>query len=457
MLAIRCCSKGSPVFRFLELCKQRRLHIVVVGDTLVDERFDGEVSRISPEAPVPIFKTDGITPRVTRGGAANVQKQLQWLNVDATLLSSRNVPPVKRRYFANKRQVMRHDIEPAAMGHSDKSRKELFSRFCLSLESGQDAVILSDYGKGTLDAALIRQIIGLCRERGVPTIVDPKNRAASEWWGCTVLKPNEREAEQLTGAADGERQAWWLREHTGAAVVITRSERAPLVLGDDGYTELPDTRGVCFRSAVGAGDCFAAFLATGIVHGFCAVDAAALAHEAGQAFVEHDDGAAVLPHELLRRVDPAGAKIVEVGELRQILDARHGGQRVVFSGGTFRFLHAGHCEMLQWAREQGGVLIIGLNSDASVQRLKPGKVCLPWAERARLLASLEAVDFVVRFDEDTPAKICATLRPSVLAKGPDCAEKLLAEAVDAQVLIAPQGGFLRHASEIETEFAVPTS
>jgi len=232
-----------------------------------------------------------------------------------------------------------------------------------------------------------------------------------------------------------------------SGTVITRGAGMPQVR----HWVLPGTLPpvVCVNH-VGAGDSFAAHLLLALSHGLALVDAAAWAHAAGRVYVQHPFGRPPWPHEVARDLDPLGGKVVLPGQVPALGESLHG-RRVVFTNGVFRLPHAGHAWLLDWARRQGDVLVVGVNDDASAARVRPGESCLPLAERLSALAAQAAVDWVVPFAEDDPCAIIQALGPVglVLVKGHEYRDTSVpGSSLVQQVLFAPSGPHPRHVTDI---------
>lgn len=460
--------EAEPIIReFLSLDRSRRPRVVVLGDFLIDDLHNVRMDRVSPEYPIPIIKSWTHVP-VERlpGGAANVVRQLSRLNVDSCLFSLinpeadkvaeragidcspsvRNIEyrvPVKRRYYHGDHMVSRWDTEAEGMTSSDSTladgRERLaadFDDFLRNHEVG--AVIAADYEKGVFDDKLARQVVRACRRHGVPLIVDPK-KSIRRWRGCSVFKPNFREAQAMSGRNDCDFEVIhrvWKMSRSRSVVVTDEGRGVSGWCDREPFMYSPVRRVQDVRDTVGAGDCFAAFLATAMAHGMRVPQAAVVGFEAGAAYVQKRHAYPVAPHELLGRVDPLGAKVVSAEEFARIRPHLKG--TVVFTNGCLDILHAGHLSTLRYAKDAGDILVVGVNDDAGVRRLKgDGRPAVPLADRAALLASLGAVDFVVPFSEDTPTALIDIAKPAFIVKGGQYREAEVVGADRAPVLYAP--------------------
>ena len=291
--------------------------------------------------------------------------------------------------------------------------------------------VVSDYLKGVLTARVLQAVIAVGRSRGIPVVVDPKGSDYSKYRGATIITPNRKEAEQaartpiVDEASLQSAASALLGELQLAAVLITRSEAGMSLFRADGATlHIPTVAREVF-DVTGAGDTVLAVLSLGLAAGMPLEDAAALANTAAGIAVGKLGTSTVTPAEILAEVasghKDSDNKIKNLDVLDGIVAAEKAhGRKIVFTNGCFDLLHVGHVKYLQKARSFGDILVLGLNSDASIRRLKGEKrplICQD--ERAHILAALDCIDYVVIFDEDTPLNLITTLKPSVLVKGGD--------------------------------------
>lgn len=424
-----------------------QVRVLVAGDVMFDRYWYGATGRISPEAPVPVVKVEQEEGRP--GGAGNVAANIVSLGGRATVvgavgrdeaaarlrkaLGERGVDcdfveldgietTTKLRVISRHQQLIRLDFES-----TDRDiDAALFNARAASALPGHQVLILSDYAKGTLGdpQALIRA----AREAGVPVLVDPKGRDFQRYRGATLLTPNLSEFEAIVGPCRDEdtlvEKARRLREELELeALLVTRSEHGMTLVANDGVHHLPAQALEVF-DVTGAGDTAIAVLAAGLAAGLPLPDAAALGNFAAGLVVARLGAASVTPTELKLAVKhrTGGATgILEEDELVEaVRDARQRGERVVMTNGCFDILHAGHVTYLEQARAQGDRLIVAVNDDASVTRLKgPGRPINAVDRRMAVLAGLEAVDWVTSFAEDTPENLLRELHPDVLVKGGD--------------------------------------
>ena len=423
------------------------LNVLVVGDAMLDEYWFGATERISPEAPVPVVRTQRSEQRA--GGAANVALNLAALGChvelaalvgrddrgDAleALLSEHGVvcrfvrmddcPTVhKLRVLSRNQQLIRLDYEEPIGHHGER-----FAQQTADWMAAADIVVLSDYGKGSL--AAVESLIGVARQHGQRALVDPKGRDFRRYRGATIITPNEREFADVAGAwtseSDFEERAERLRDELELdALLVTRGQRGMTLLGRGAPAiSLPAEAREVF-DVTGAGDTVIALMAAGLGSGLDFDSAASLANLGAGLVVRKIGVASVSPAELglaLHRRGAGGRGLVGAEELQVLLrEARNRGERVIMTNGCFDILHAGHVAYLEEAKALGDRLIVAINDDDSVTRLKgSGRPITPLADRMAVLAGLAAVDWVVPFSEDTPESLIAGLLPDVLVKGGD--------------------------------------
>ena len=424
-----------------------RCRILVGGDAMLDEYCFGDASRISPEAPVPVVHAASTDSRA--GGAANVALNVAALGATASFVAAvgndahgrnletllqdaaietafvveNSLPTIhKFRVLARGQQLIRLDAETslvaAAPAFNDRLTAEL---------GHADVVVLSDYGKGTL--ADVAALIERCRRAEKPVLVDPKGTDFAKYAGATVLTPNQVEFEAVVGRVASEQdfleRAEKLRTELDIEhLLITRGSRGMTLVSRslDPWTLAAQAREVF--DVTGAGDTVIALLAAGIAAGVGIRDAVTLANLGAGLVVGRIGVATVTRAELglaLHRRGFGGRGLVDVAQLLDVAaQARARSQRLVMTNGCFDILHAGHVAYLEEARGLGDQLIVAVNDDASVARLKgPSRPINTLADRMTVLAALAAVDWVVPFTEDTPAGLIEQVVPDVLVKGGD--------------------------------------
>ncbi|MBF0124695.1 MAG: D-glycero-beta-D-manno-heptose-7-phosphate kinase [Magnetococcales bacterium] len=436
--------------------------ILIVGDLMLDRYLWGQVSRISPEAPVPVVHV--VRETECGGGAANVAGNLaslgvrpllagfvgddpaglqltgllNGLGVDTTLVMALpNWPTItKTRIFGGpQHQLARLDYEQP-LPTDIEAMQQLLQQACRLIDDAHTApaaIILSDYAKGVLTEPLCQGIINVARQHRVPVLIDPKGNQYQKYRGATVLSPNRSElAAALTCSINTPletllQQSTVLRQQLAVDfLAVTLSEQGIALVEEDGRVRrIPALAREVFDVS-GAGDTVIATLAAGFASGLSRMDAIHLANLAASVVVAKVGTTPIERTELLGAISCEAAmdqsgKICSVEVARQRVAAwRSKGERVVFTNGCFDLLHAGHVSYLEQARRRGHHLVIGLNTDRSVQQLKgPNRPIIHEQDRARILAALAAVDLVVLFDEDTPLTLIRAIRPDVLAKGAD--------------------------------------
>ncbi len=423
--------------------------VAVVGDLMLDEYLVGSVSRISPEAPVPVVEVTETFHRP--GGAAHVAHCAAALGASvrlcgvvgedeagATLLAACRSAGVdvgavargaqwstvrKVRVLAQHQQLLRMDWETPRAVDPDTAVGLIEA----ATSGPVGAIVLSDYAKGMLTPEAVRAVIERGAALGAPVLVDPKRRDFSVYRGARVITPNLRELEAVAGrslsAEEVPATARAVLESSGVeAMVVTLGARGMCVVerGREPVT-IPAERQEVY-DVTGAGDVVIAVLALGLACGAPLATAAQLANAAAGVAVGRVGTAVVAPSELIAALGltHAGKVLTRDALAERLAWWRLSGRRVVFTNGCFDLLHAGHVALLARAAAFGDVLLVGLNGDASVARLKgAGRPTLPWGERAALLAALACVDGVVGFDDDTPLALIEAVRPDVLVKGAD--------------------------------------
>ncbi|SEI88434.1 D-beta-D-heptose 7-phosphate kinase / D-beta-D-heptose 1-phosphate adenosyltransferase [Allopseudospirillum japonicum] len=432
----------------IQLSALENTRILVVGDVMLDRYWQGSTSRISPEAPVPVVKVGQIHDRP--GGAANValniaalgaqvhllgiagqdehghllQHALEQAGVHTHLYLSPQHPTItKLRVTSRNQQLIRLDFEES---FADLKSAPLQEKFAAQLDQ-VDLVIFSDYGKGTL--AHIQPLIQQARARDLPVLVDPKGQDFTPYQGATLITPNVHEFETIVGPCAQERD---LAERGEAlrcqlnldALLITRSEKGmTLVQAEAAPLHLP-THAREVYDVTGAGDTVIATLGLGLAAGYNLAEAMALANLAAGLVVAKPGTATLSLAELYAALHADGLNesgvLEETTLLQAVQAAKARGERLVMTNGCFDILHAGHVAYLERARKLGDRLIVAVNTDTSVRALKgPQRPVNPCNRRMQVLAALQAVDWVVAFDEETPARLISAVLPHVLVKGGD--------------------------------------
>lgn len=434
----------------------KRSRVLVMGDLMLDRFVYGAVERLSPEAPVPVMAIQRTSNMP--GGAANVARNVAALGGRVTVVGVvgadeqagvlsgqlaempgiRPAPVVdasrptttKTRFVADRQQVLRTDVESSA-----PLSKELMDGLIRNFEaalSESDIVILSDYGKGVLSEEVLARAIRAATSAGKQVLVDPKSRSFQKYTGATVLTPNKQELQAACGhdcstdeqVVDGARRI--LGQGICGTIVVTRGKDGMSIVSSTGVVSHIRTDAREVFDVTGAGDTAVAAMALGLASGADMETAARLSNIAAGIVVGKYGTATATVDEILSRIDDSAA--TDHSDNRYGLDAvlllvahwRMLGLKVAFTNGCFDMLHPGHLSLLNQARQTADRLVVGLNSDSSVRKLKgPTRPIQNSLARARVLSSLRAVDAVVIFDEDTPLNLITAIAPDVLVKGAD--------------------------------------
>ena len=448
--------------------------VAVIGDLMLDCYLYGDVSRISPEAPVPVVRAK--SEKTVPGGAANVAANLAALGLSVRLvgltgqdeardllldavrvsgavdcagvIASPNRRTTKKlRVMGAHQQVVRVDHEDIVP--CDVSVLEQFLQSCLAAVEATDIVILSDYAKGALSDDVIRSVIERSRRLGKKVVVDPKRKDFSAYRGASILTPNRRELTEATGLAcetDEEAAAAAARaiEATGADILLTRSEKGLSYFPVQGDALHLATVARSVFDVSGAGDTVVAALSAGLAAGFRMADAMRMANHAAGVVVSKLGAACVTREELAASLSADASPDVDDGRLLAIEEAialrwrwETESLTVGITNGCFDLIHPGHVSLIRRAAESCDRLIVALNSDDSVRRLKGSdRPIQDQNARAAVLGALKGVAAVVIFSDDTPLKTIEVLRPDVLVKGADYA---LRDVVGADFVVARGG------------------
>jgi D-beta-D-heptose 7-phosphate kinase/D-beta-D-heptose 1-phosphate adenosyltransferase len=422
--------------------------VLVAGDLMLDRYWSGPTSRISPEAPVPVTKVESNYHRA--GGAGNValniaalggqvellgyvgsdeparllKSSLEEANINCHFEPVENIPTVtKLRVMSRNQQLMRLDFE-AGFHHVDSNH--LIIKYKQLLQN-IDAVVLSDYGKGTLQP--IQALITAARDVNIPVLVDPKGSDFSKYKQATLITPNQSEFEAVVGLCDKDEVLFQkgeaLRQELELeALLVTRSEKGMVLFSEKQKPVILPTRAKEVFDVTGAGDTVIGTMAAAIAAKVNYIDSMQLANLAAGVVVAKSGTAttsikelqlAMLEHEPLKR------GVVDENELIKLIEkSTASGEKIVMTNGCFDILHAGHVTYLSQARELGDRLIVAVNDDASVKRLKGEERPInSLIQRMAVLSGLESVDWVVSFSEDTPERLINLIMPNILVKGGD--------------------------------------
>jgi len=448
------------------------VHVLVVGDIIIDRYWYGDSNRVSQEAPVPVVNIDETENRP--GGAANVALNVVSLGAKCTLVGA--VGPddagarmlatlqaagvtteavtvegwettLKLRIVSKRQQLLRTDFESPMPSVADQ-----IARNAARCIDRVDVVILADYDKGVLEA--VEDILRIAAAADVPVVADPKFKNLTRYRGAYLLKPNRVEFQRATGSWSDEAEltakARQLQQAADVGAVVVTQGDAGITLVDAGDSHHIPAMVVDVYDETGAGDTVAATLAVATAVGWSPLAAARIANIAAALACTKVGTAAVSAPEVnqalarAERTDPG--PVTQEQLVHAVQQAREGGEKIVFTNGCFDILHAGHVGYLEEARGIGDRLIVAVNDDASTQRLKgDGRPVNGLSRRMRVLEGLTAVDWVVPFAEDTPMSLLERIRPDVLVKGGDYSDD---EVVGAE-FVRSYGGEVRTLSLIE--------
>lgn len=419
---------------------------LVVGDVMLDRYWFGDTARISPEAPVPIVKINSIDNRP--GGAGNVALNIAALGANVKLLGITGQDEassmlaqqlkaasvshdlcqfekistiIKLRVISRHQQLLRMDFEENVIGH----HPELLERYKKHLNS-TNLVILSDYKKGTL--ANPQEFIRLAKEAGIPVLVDPKGTDFSIYKHADIITPNFKEFEAIAGPCLTEQDILQkgrelLKKFAIKALLVTRGEDGMTLIDAHDSTHLPAYAREVF-DVTGAGDTVIGALGAAVAAGVDLLQATALANLAASVTVGKLGAATVSAPELevalTGKTSFATGIVNEEQLLQAVKEARAQGKKIVFTNGCFDIIHAGHVTYLQLAKQLGDYLIVAINTDESIRKLKGESRPINHLEhRMTVLAGLQVVDWVVPFADDTPERLLKLLQPDFLVKGSD--------------------------------------
>ncbi len=427
---------------------------------MIDHYIWGKCDRISPEAPVQVLEVSKESRLL--GGAGNVINNLIALDADVSvfavigddaegILTDRllqnagasctalirqkdRVTTKKSRLIASNQQIIRFDDE-SKEEISGESQEKILSLLEANMQC-YDAILLSDYGKGVITETLSQAVITLASKHNKPILVDPKGDDYNKYKGATLLTPNKKEASQaskieIKDRASLERAGFKLKNDLSLQYgVITLSEEGIAIFDQD--LQIIPTVAREVYDVTGAGDTVLASLGIALANGLDIIEACKFANKAAAIVVAKIGSATATLDEIeeydhsLNRGDIAN-KIKNRAQIERITKRLHAqGRQIVFTNGCFDILHRGHASYLQHAKALGDILIVGINEDASIQRLKgESRPINPLEDRAYLLAALESVDFVVPFGEDTPYELIKIIQPDILVKGADYKDKVV--------------------------------
>ena len=436
----------------IELSALKDKNVVVIGDLMLDTYHIGEVKRISPEAPVPVVRV--IKSYNVLGGAANVARNLLGLGAkphivgligddnNGTIVKGMfreldikadidisNYPTItKTRIIGNNQQITRIDFEEADAQISVENQNFIINAIKNAIPNA-DAVVISDYNKGLCNSVICKTAIDTSRKYNKIVIIDPKGDDWEKYRGATLITPNLKELTDISGVKvdnsdkivhSAARNV--LNRYNLEAILVTRSEKGMSYINAKTDEDMPTEAKEVFDVS-GAGDTVVATLAASLAAQLPLFDSIKLANKAAGVVVGKIGTSPILISELEECINntDANSKIIDIKNIANIANTqRSKNKKIVFTNGCFDILHKGHVSYLERAKNEGDILILGLNSDASVKRLKGESRPINNQEaRATILAALECIDYVVIFEEDTPLNLIKEVRPNILAKGGD--------------------------------------
>ncbi len=439
----------------IDALSSSNLRIGIIGDSMVDEYFNVHVRKISPEFPIPVMHSENEEACLALpGGAANVAYQLQHLNKNTFLCSfvdnhanqimnnynintdlCVNIDPFfisrKKRFYSSDFPTYRWDVEKTNYGMSatelNSACQELTNKI---LSQNFDVLIFSDYDKGIFYNDIVSSLAE--KHSCLLKIVDPK-KDIEKWKGCTLIKPNTSEAFAITREKEKLKQLQIIKQKTNCKSVIITSEGDGFVGQENEYFEYINPKSAKqANSVIGAGDCFIAFLGLCMGNKINLQNAAEFAFSMGLIYVTE------------KHNKPLNIDIIKkhlLGSKSKIIDYKNFKERnfkLVVTNGCFDILHAGHISSLEFAKNQGDKLLVAVNSDESVSKIKPGRPINKLQHRMSMLAALECVDFVTCFDEDTPIEVMKHLNPDILVKGEDyIAKEVVGKDYAKKVIFCP--------------------
>lgn len=443
-----------------QLDKIKDITVLVYGDFMVDKYIHGTVRRISPEAPVPVLHVTDKERKL--GGAGNVVSNLlalgakvrvagytgsdedgKWLTntffsmgADTTFMRNEECVQtiIKTRITSRNQQFIRLDEEKTENISEDMEEKVVNE--LPEMLQGIDIVILSDYGKGSVTTVVTQSIISACDLRNIAVIVDPKGTDYGKYHGATVCKPNEKELAVATGMGfysdeDVEKAGILLKTENGIKnMVISRSEKGIMLLNEQNDRKDFPTKTQEVIDVTGAGDTVVATIATTLASGVELEDCCKVANIAAAIVCSKFGAANATVEELIEAMDGVEKnKNFTLDEVNMhVQAAKLQGKTVVFTNGCFDLLHAGHLSSFKQARKYGDILVVAVNSDASVKKNKgDSRPIIDEENRMKMVASLECVDYVVLMEEDNPTRILSVLQPDVVVKGKDWEGKYMPE------------------------------
>jgi len=434
-------------------------NVLVVGDVMLDEYIKGDTSRISPEAPVPVLKVQSKEYRL--GGAANVAYNITSLGANCTLIGQvgnddirnelvrelkekcidyffveNNIPTIKKtRIIAQNQQVIRVDSEEIQKISENQVKK------ILSFVKGRsfDVIIVADYNKGVAVPSLIKEL----KKLNIKIVADPKPNNIELFKNVYAVSPNLKEAQEITKETEFIKTGKKLEKMLNSIILLTRGPDGLSIFQKGTHQYIPSQAKEVYDVS-GAGDTFTAVFALATVASLSAYDSAIIANHAAGLVVSKFGTASLTRSEFKQTIKEEISKVKSVKEMKSLIKKlKAEKKKIVFTNGCFDILHVGHVKLLNKAKSFGDVLILGLNTDKAIKKLKgPSRPINNQEERAEVLANLNAVDFVVFFGEDTPVKIISELKPNIHIKGGDYNPEDFKQMPEAKI-VKEYGGIIK--------------
>ena len=410
----------------LDRILERNAKIAVFGDSIIDEYYQVSPNRVSPEFPIPVLKLENEEGRVRLGGASNVCEQFKNFNVETSLFSLINKRfislsnkinfdgslfvenvPIKKRFYNNLFPLCRIDVESDNYGFSKKDLNNLQDNLFENINKDFfDVIVFSDYDKGVF--SFRENIIKEIKNETI-TIVDPKKNPIEKWKNCSIIKPNYKEAKEISGFSNVKDQCQYFQNKTKAqAVVITKEAEGVYGTVMGNWFEYIPPKKTRAMSVIGAGDCFVAFLSMCMAHSIDIKQSVEICFKACSEYVSDNFNIPLYPYQISdsKNLNP------------KFLANRN--FKLSFTNGCFDILHSGHIELLKFAKSKGDKLVVALNSDESVKKQnKSHELINNFETRSKLISSLDFVDFVVCFEEKDPLNLIKQINPDFLVKGGD--------------------------------------
>jgi D-beta-D-heptose 7-phosphate kinase/D-beta-D-heptose 1-phosphate adenosyltransferase len=436
---------------FLTRIKQNKKNILVIGDVMLDQYFFGSIDRISPEAPVPVFSVKEIENKL--GGAANVVNNIINFGVKTSLISSvakdksgeillellkqrkitsniifkkNDVTTTKIRSVVGSQQLLRQDFDAKLISLTKLEESKIINK----INKNISVIILSDYGKGFLSPALCQKIISKANKENIPVLVDPKGNDISKYKNAFAVTPNKKEALSFTNMEDGvphEKTLNKLRKENNIKNIIeTNGENGINLYSDECHKKFPAVSPKQVFDVSGAGDSVISSIAASLHAGFNIESSLTLANIAAGTVISKIGTEPVSLDDLkdffvTKDTNLASNKIFKLDEMKsKAVQLKKQGKTIGFTNGCFDILHSGHVSYLNEAKKNVDFLILGLNTDRSIKKIKgSSRPIVDQKNRAQVLSGLSSVDAIVFFNENTPIKLIKTIQPHFLIKGND--------------------------------------